>query len=395
MFERIDLLHFKCFERLHLPLQPLTLLSGLNASGKSSVIQAFGLFHQTMREHQWSSALMLNGSAVRLGTAGDVIDQVSGGRNCGIGLRSRDDEYQWNFVADRSSMSMEVEMVTLHGESYLERDGDIHMLDQLLPYYEKDSITKREDTKGDTDLKLNLDELSYLTAERMGPRENYPLEGPEYFAGIGTKGERAASLIYFRGEKEVLPNLVLPNVPETRQRQVEARMATFFPAFELEVTPIPRTNSITLGVRTSHQTDFHRPVHTGFGITQVFPIVVAALFAEPNGLLLVENPEVHLHPAGQATMGEFLALVASAGVQVILETHSDHILNGVRKAVKKGVLPAEHAALHFFRPREYADTHGGSQVQSPLLADDGSVDHWPNGFFDQFDNDMNYFADWS
>ena len=105
---------------------------------------------------------------------------------------------------------------------------------------------------------------------------------------------------------------------------------------------------MTLGLRTSKGTSFHRPIHTGFGLTQVLPLLVAALSARLEDLLLVENPEVHLHPSGQAAMGEFLAEVAAAGVQVLAETHSDHVLNGVRRAVKKGILRPDDAALHFF-----------------------------------------------
>ena len=86
---------------------------------------------------------------------------------------------------------------------------------------------------------------------------------------------------------------------------------------------------MTLGLRTSEAEEFHRPVHTGFGLTQSLPIVVAALSAGKGEILLIENPEVHLHPAGQAMMGEFMADAARAGVQVVVETHSDHVLNGV------------------------------------------------------------------
>ena len=64
MLTRLDLRFFKCFERLRLPLAPLTLLTGLNASGKSSVLQALVLLHQTMREHEWTTRLALNGSGV-------------------------------------------------------------------------------------------------------------------------------------------------------------------------------------------------------------------------------------------------------------------------------------------------------------------------------------------
>ena len=81
--------------------------------------------------------------------------------------------------------------------------------------------------------------------------------------------------------------------------------------------PVPQTNMVTLGLRTSGETGFHRPINVGFGLTQVLPIIVAALAAKEGDLLLIENPEVHLHPAGQAMMGEFLAEVAAAGVQVL------------------------------------------------------------------------------
>ena len=394
MFQRIDLLHFKCYELLHLPLRPLTLLSGLNASGKSSVMQAFALFHQTVREHEWSPAVMLNGSAVRLGTAGDVIDHVSGGHGCGVGLRDSDIEYQWDFAAERSDMSMTVTKLAIDGRQFVAPDGEVMMLHQLLPEGPK-GMHGSSTPKSGVDLVMRLEELSYLTAERTGPRDIYPLEGREHLGVVGPRGEHAVSLMYSRGDDPIIDALALPGAAKTGLRQVGARMATFFPGCELEVSPIPRANSLTLGVRTSHQTDFHRPGHTGFGITQVLPIVVASLFARPGGLLLIENPEVHLHPAGQATMGEFLAEVAAAGVQVVLETHSDHVLNGARRAVRRGVLKGDETALHFFRSRRDAERDGGAAVQSPELADDGSIDHWPDGFFDQFDKDMNYFAGWS
>ena len=128
----------------------------------------------------------------------------------------------------------------------------------------------------------------------------------------------------------------------------------------------------------------------GFGLTQVLPIVVAALSADKGDLLLIENPEVHLHPAGQALMGQFLAEVAHAGVQVMVETHSDHILNGIRRAVRAQRLVPAQVALHFFRPR-IAEV---AQAISPQLDKFGNIDVWPEGFFDQFDRDMNHFAGW-
>lgn len=382
MLTAIELRHFKCFSLLKLPLRPLTLLSGANASGKSSVIQALVLLHQTMREHEWSTRLMLNGAAVRLGSVADVIDQVHGRRSCGIALRDGETEYQWEFEGERAEMSMEVIHVSVDGDE----EQDIQSLHKLLP-----TTTPTNHFFCLTD---RLSELTYLTAERLGPRETYPLEDPQLAPVVGPRGEHAVSVLHSGGDERVLDKLALPDVAASRLRQVEARMDRFFQGCELRVERVPQTSAVTLGLRTSSEVDFHRPFHTGFGLTQVLPIVVSALFTRQDGLVLIENPEAHLHPAGQATMGEFLAEVASAGVQVILETHSDHVLNGVRRAVKNGTLLPDAAALHFFEPRLKDERGGIAQVQSPMLDSNGNIDTWPAGFFDQFDRDMNYFAGW-
>lgn len=386
MLTQIDLRHFKCFTLLQLPLSPLTLLSGANSSGKSSVLQALVLLHQTMREHEWSSRLMLNGSAVQLGTVFDVIDQVHGRRSCQIVLWDSETSYQWEFVGERDEMSMAVTRIRVDDS---EKDLP-EALHHLLPW-----VYGEEMLMPAGDLTRRLWGLTYLTAERLGPRDTYLLEDPQHASVVGPRGEHAVSVLYSGRDLRILDGLTIEGVVPTRLRQVEARMSRFFPGCELDLVKVAQTNAVTLGIRTTRSTDFHRPIHTGFGLTQVLPIVVAALSADEGGLLLIENPEVHLHPAGQAAMGEFLAEVAAAGVQVILESHSDHVLNGVRRAVKKGVLAPDQAALHFFRRRQDEKEELAVQVESPTMDSDGNVDSWPDGFFDQFDKDMNYFAGWS
>ena len=377
MLNRLDLKFFKCFELLKLPLGPLTLFSGSNASGKSSVLQTLVLLHQTMREHEWSRRLMLNGLAIRMGTVSDVVDKVHGRSSFEIGLVDGEETVQWAFVGDRSEMSMAVERVTVGDRSYENPDA----LRYLLPPSE-DGTTPS--------IANRLRRLTYLTAERLGPREVYHLEDRQTASVVGPAGEHAVSVLHLGRDEKVLGELVLSSVPNTRLRQVEERMRIFFPGCAVDVQPVPQANAVTLGLRTSDDTSFHRPIHVGFGLTQVFPIVVAALSASEQDILLIENPEVHLHPAGQAQMGQFLADVARAGIQVIVETHSDHVLNGIRRSVKANRLSAEGVVIHFFKPR----SSKAPQVVSPTLDSLGNIDTWPDGFFDQFDKDMNYFAGW-
>ena len=380
MLTRLELHLFKCFEQLRLPLAPLTLLTGANASGKSSVLQALALLHQTMREHEWTTRLALNGADVRLGATPDVVNEVFGRHSFEILLTDDENDYGWTFEGDRRDMSMTVQRVFAN-EKVVETPRELRY---LLPL-------DKDIEELIAPLARRLRGLTYITAERVAPQEAYALEDPLVVDVVGPRGEHAVSVLHWGRDESVSDALALPEIPSNRLLpQVEGRMRTFFPGCVLDVQRVPQANSVTLGLRTSDDTEFHRPVHTGFGLTQCLPIVVAALFASEGDIILIENPEVHLHPAGQTLMGQFMADVARAGVQVFVETHSDHVLNGARRAVKQGLLTPDQVATHFFRPR----SDGDPQVISPAMDASGNMDSWPEGFFDQFDKDANYFAGW-
>ena len=116
MINQLDLKTFKCFESLSLPLRPLNLLTGTNASGKSSVLQPFVLLHQTMQESEWSTRILLNGGVAQLGTVTDVVDKDSGTNSFEIALTADDTSCHWWFVGDRRDMSMRVGMVDVEGD---------------------------------------------------------------------------------------------------------------------------------------------------------------------------------------------------------------------------------------------------------------------------------------
>jgi predicted ATPase len=320
---------------------------------------------------------MLNGSAARLGTVADVVDKVYGRNQIQLGVVDSNVRCEWIFSGDRSEMSMVVESVTVSGRRSEKPDQLRHLLPPDRP--EVASL-----------LATRIERLTYITAERVGPREVYALEDQETTPTVGPLGEHAASVLHLGREEHVLDELALQGVPPTRLRQVEARMQELFPGCGLMLQQVPQVNAVTLGLRTSDDTDFHRPVHAGFGLTQILPIIVACLSATKGDMVLVENPEVHLHPSGQAHMGRFLTTVASAGVQLLVESHSDHVLNGIRRAVKAGEIEPSTVAIHFFNQRGTAP----SQIVSPTIGLDGKLDSWPKGFFDQIDKDTNYLAGW-
>ncbi|MGK9470893.1 AAA family ATPase [Pantoea agglomerans] len=374
MIKKIKLQYFKCFKDIKIELNKLTLLSGENASGKSSFIQSILTLHQTMGENEWSTKLLLNGKNVNLGTVSDVVDKINGRNNLSISVENEIDSFSWWFSGERSNLSMEIKSVEFNGRS-LEKPEKLQFLSPT-------------DFSGNM-LIQTIKAATYIKAERSGPRDLYPLKD-DGDNEIGSAGENSISVLYNFKDNIVDESIELKNQPPTLFHQVQERMRIFFPGFEFKLDPLEKINFVTLGIRTAEDTDFHRPVNVGFGITQVLPIVISCLSAKKNDLIIIENPEVHLHPKGQTQMGEFLAEVANSGVQIIIESHSDHILNGIRKAVKQKIIDHEDTAFYFFNKRSCHE----SQVISPQIDKNGIIDHWPNGFFDQFDKDISYLAGW-
>lgn len=369
MLSELHISSFKCFENLDLRLRPLTLLSGVNGGGKSSVIQALVLLSQTLAEREWGRTLMLEGPDLALGSAADVLNQKAARRRLALGASTNAERVVWTFkAADRRALSVELEAVTIDGKA-VELGDTVRW---LLPAHRAEASS----------VVSALRRLSWITAERTGPRELLPLRDAHGHAHVGARGELAAGLLHWRESDDVSASLCLPDVPPTLFHQVRARMQEFFPGCDLRVSPIDGASAVSLRLRSDARSDFQRPQNVGFGLTQLFPILVAILAAEKGDVVLVENPEVHLHPQAQQNIGSLLARAAASGVQVIVETHSDHVLNGIRLAAKAKTIAADDVAVHFFSPLQ---PDGVFTPKSPKLDADGRLDAWPEGFFDQFD----------
>lgn len=368
MLREIHLSGFKCFDTLNLSFGPLTLLTGVNGGGKSSVMQALVLLSQSIVQQEWGRSLLLEGPELALGNVADILNQNSKHRSLVMGITTDEQKVKWSFKAeDRQALSIELEQVEVDGVTVPLEPATRWLMPHN--YAETSSVVAA------------LRNLSWITAERTGPRELLPLRVAGGHGLVGHHGELAAALLYWRGEDLVNLALRLPDTPPTLFHQVRGHMQHFFPGCDLRLSPIDGVSAISLRLRSDSRSDFQRPQNVGFGLTQLFPIIVSLLAARAGDVLLIENPEVHLHPRAQQGIGMLLAAVSASGVQVVLETHSDHVLNGVRLAVKQNKLPATDARVHFFAHRP-----GQAAVpESPTMDEDGRLDSWPEGFFDQLD----------
>lgn len=124
----------------------------------------------------------------------------------------------------------------------------------------------------------------------------------------------------------------------------------------------------------------------GKGVKSIWPVILTALSTPIGSVLYVENPELSLHPSGQSVIGDFLCRIAASGVSVVLETHSDHVFNAARLAVKSKMLKPEEVDTYFFSVTGEDEPTFSVEILS--MDKNGKIPHWPKGFFDQFDTSL-------
>lgn len=354
MIERLVIHGFKRFKAARLDFARLTVLTGLNGTGKSTALQSLLLCRQIV-EGPAAPVVQLNGPyGLALGEANDVFHPEA--TEIMLTVRDEGDDYRFVFAAPEDrALHLQIRHVPAGFPAILSGQGMA---------------------------------FSYLNAERLGPRDLLDVTAEEPSrVGIGVRGEYTAQVLALRETEVVNAALHHPSTSEHRVTTLRTQVESW--ASEI-IRPIRITAQWPPGITASVirfqdpglMTEQIRPANVGFGFSYALPVIVAALLLPSDGILIVENPEAHLHPAGQSRLGRFLARVAGSGGQVVVETHSDHVLNGIRLAVVEDrVLAAEHAIVHFFGE----DADAATRIN---LTARGGMSAWPAGFFDQIERDL-------
>jgi len=384
MLTYLHLKNFKCFDALSLPLAPLTVLTGFNGAGKSTSLQTLLLPAQMLRAGGRSLELSLNGALARLGTPGQVLKEGTQSETLSLGIESDEAKLLWHFQTDRNERRfLKIHTIDLYSSAGKETHSNIKAVDELLPTEGNIPISVRR-------LVTQLRKTIFLSAMRLGTAEFFPSpENPELtYADVGLQGEFAPWWFLQSDSADIDPKRYHHSTTYSDLRlQLNAWASTLFPEAEVNVQPILQTSLTRLELRIG-KTEWRRPANIGYGLTYAFPILVAGLLAEREQILMIDSPEAHLHPMGQSQIGRFLAKMAAAGVQIMLETHSDHVLNGIRLALRDGVITPEQTQIHFFTPSKNAP------VISPQMDVQGNLSEWPVGFFDQSEKDLAILAGW-
>ena len=377
MITKLKISNFKSHHNTELNMGALTILTGINNSGKSSVLQTLLLLRQSHKKSRLDIGLDLNKPLCDIGKGNDALPRDT--KNAIISFTMEMEtgkRCEWNF------------------------DATGKWEDTFIPLEKKISMPVSIGQSS-----LFTDKFQYLSASRWAncnlyPMDSYAVETEKQLSFEYGQGELVAHFLHHYGNHRDfdirLDNVLHPNC--SSKKLLEQTIA-----WEGEISPRvtmtveKRADNIIIeygyaGTENGSSIKGLKTKNVGFGLSCSLPVIVALLSASPNSLLIIENPEAHLHPKGQSKLAELIALAAQAGVQIIIETHSDHILNGILVACKKfennekGIDRNLVKIYHFTRDEE----KHCAKVEPITILEDGKIDKQPNGFFDQTENDLSY-----
>ena len=351
---------YKCFkEETTFELNNITLLTGANSAGKSSVIQSLLLLKKISKgsitdSNPWID-LDLNDPnyALELGKYDDI--------------KSRSDNNYEDFLND--SHSTDIGFVLNEGMAKIELT---HNKDA------ENNVNVTSDVKSIESFKKYLDKgFVYLNAERMAPHYMYKNTDNADFCDC--HGTNTGNVIQKHENDNCRIKRAFSNSDKNKWSiELDKWIDYIFPNVALRVVPSGEDN---YQVRVLG----NAATNVGFGITYALPILVSGLTVPEGGMLIVENPEAHLHAKAQSNMGYFLARMAAAGVRVIVETHSEHIVNGIRRMIVEGKTGISHEdmTIYFFQNK-----NGNKSIMEITMDEFGNLSDFPEDFFYQVRQDM-------
>jgi predicted ATPase len=418
-------------------LAPLTVFFGSNSSGKSSLNHFLMMLRQTVRSPDRNSVFDFGdeNAAARLGSFRDVVfghdldaevrfttdwqlpspmtvrDPRSRKRYTGDRLqftaaarqppgriRSVQSEgFEYRLVSgDETVLSVAMERDErrtnrwrLQAEKYelVRAKGRAWELPKPVQFYgfPSEAAVYFQNSVFLSDLELALEErletLSYLGPLRSRPERlyNWPRNEPD---GVGWQGRDAVQAILAASERTLNWKAKSPRVPFPEViAQWLTKMGLVHSFSVDEIAPDRDEYEVT--VQTTPNSEKVKLTDVGFGISQVLPVVVQAFYARPHSTVMIEQPEIHLHPAVQASLADlFIAAITAReesrprGVQLIVESHSEHLLRRLQRKIAEREITEKDVALYFC----YQGPQG-SAIDRLEVDAYGDILNWPPDFF--------------
>lgn len=378
MIQKLKIKNFKSHRETNLEFSNLTVLCGSNGVGKSSAFHSLLLLRESYLRNSSFDFLDLNSNAVRIGNVTDALYMNSDEDSFSFNIESSNQKLDFKFNVYNASERI---------KTLIRKDTEIeHISDKL--QIEKESLFNTN--------------FQFISAARLSPQSSYLKDDVvvDIHRQISVEEGKAEYLIHFL-ERYKNEDIIL-GISSERQKFQDLLSQTI--AWEREISEgvnivIKDIGNLGYELKYSFDTQSGKgktsefnATNVGFGVTYVMPIIVAILSAKPDALLLIENPEAHLHPNGIAKLTELICLASQAGIQIVLETHSDHIINGILVQCKKFEeagkgISKDNVSIYQFDRDEVEHCTRATKI---VLESDGHLRYPPKGFFDQFTIDRKF-----
>lgn len=375
---------------------PLTGLFGANSSGKSSILQVLLMLKQTAESSDPNRVLHLGGdsqSYVELGTFVDLIHDRQPERRLDLSLTWRpSDVYRLServplhfdvALNEKQERIMVSEFTYRNPDGYrggmkLRSDGEYQSFEDNNIVYPSGPPQKFYRFPADQasspptmvwglsfQLEQELQDLSYLGPLRVPPQRWYQFRGSRP-RDVGKDGSETIQALLAGQDR--------PSV-EKKVAEWLVRMKLIH-SFKLNaIAPNRRDHEVL--VKTTEESPEVQLTDVGFGVSQLLPVLVLCYYVPEGTTLLLEQPELHLHPSAQSILADvFIDVIKNRKLQVIFESHSEHLLRRIQRRIAEEQFPAQDASVYFCHIEK-----GESHATALELTDEGFVKNWPKDFF--------------
>ena len=428
MLKRIEIENFKAWRKADLTFGKVTGLFGKNSAGKSSLLHLLLLLKQTRNATDRRTVLDFGGpgAMVNLGTLEDVVHRRDNAQAICWGLEWTLPDMSWfRYPSELSngqwlgSDSLQVrcqvgfrnkhpwprELVYRFSEKKfrLQEKGESEEFEWMpelrlvrsqgrppqLPHPAKGYLFPRQaksyfqnaEFLDDFELEYEkmMDSIYYLGPLREYPRREYQWAGsiPE---DVGQRGERTIDAILAATAREEKRQLGFGKWRRPFQEIIAHWLRELGLIHEFRLEEIAEGTSLyRTRVRTSPSGVWTALTDVGFGVSQVLPVLVLLYYVPEGSTVLMEQPEIHLHPAVQSGLADVMLNVAKVrNVQIVVESHSEHLMRRLQRRVAEQEVPCEDVRLYFVSLRSKSDQ---ACIEDLRLNEWGVIENWPEHFF--------------
>lgn len=339
MLNSVDIKGFKSLHNESIKISPYTIITGLNSSGKSTVIQAILLAVKYSKEQ----------NIYKMEPFTQYLDEFSAIRNKNINAKA----VEISLSGKEGTCNV---IVTSEGLSH---EGDVNLGVDL---------TSKQETP----------ELFYLNANRQGPEE---LALVSSSVKVGTSGQYLFGHFNNIKDNPMPEDLCYYKESKTIGYQV-SKWLSFITETNIELRTEVQSSSQVKVLFNDSKLGQVSPLNLGAGMSYVAKVVILGLMAKKGDVIIIENPEIHLHPKAQSLLSVFFSFISNNGIQVIIETHCEHLINKARHLVYTNNIDSGSLAIHY-----------KSDINSPFISlnldknghyidSEEKKTTFPKGFFD-------------